>query len=259
MGEYLTKSGETLSQIAYKTGVSVEVLKRYNGISSDDNFIFSGQRIKVPDITSDMAFQIPGLSVQPSVPLPYPIGYEPSAHHATKNSKFRATVKDIELLNMHNASLDKNDPNANAQFVEGDEDGEVYISAANSAVPMEGDTLESPAYITVTDNTNGHHHKYYYYKLTPETLDGKHFAKFGKNMPIDISQFKEGETYYILGMAVDEDTHERLDFTDHIEIYRLDYSYDADTDTCNYNLMQEKGMQGSGQSSVDYTKVRKAE
>lgn len=175
-----------------------------------------------------------------------------TAPRATKNSKIRATAKDKVLLEMHNASFDKNDPNGAAQFVEGNVD--VYISAANSKVPTEGDTLESPEFIRITDNTSGHRHAYYYYKLTPELCDGKHFAKFGKNMPIDKNQFEEGKTYYILAMTVDEDTHTRLDYTDHIEIYRLDYSYEAETDTSNYDLIQDKNMQGSGRSSIDINK-----
>ena len=189
---------------------------------------------------------MPGLSVESTSPKISPYGTK-----ATKNSKVCASAKDIELLKSRNASLDKNDPNAAAQFVEG---YEVYISAAHSAIPDPNDTLEEPETIKITDYTNGHKHVYYYKKLTPETMDGKHFAKADKNKPIDKSQFEEGKTYYILMLAVDEETHERLDYTDHLEIYRLDYSYDADTDTSNYTLIQEKGMQGSGKSSINYNK-----
>ena len=248
MGEYITKSGETLAQISKNTGVSVEILKKYNNITGNDNFIFHGQKIKIPDITSDLAFRIPGLSVERRNPTPE---VSNNTAKATKNSKVKASVKDIELLKKHNASFDKNDPNAAAQFVEGNE---VYISAANSRIPTEGDTLEEPETIKITDYSNGHKNVYYYKKLTPETMDGKFWAKADKNKPIDMSQFEEGKTYYILFLAVNEDTQERLDYTDHLEIYRLDYSYDAATDTSTYDLVQEKGMQGSGRSSIDYNK-----
>lgn len=218
--------------------------------------IFNNQVPKKPAVpVTDMS--ISGLVIEhqeETNPKPEANNNSNTAHHPSKTSKMRATAKDIELLKKHNASLDKNDPNADAQFVEGNT--EVVISAAISRVPMEGDTLDSPEFIRITDNTNGHNHRYYYYKLTPELCDGKHFAKFDKNMPIDTSQFKEGQTYYILGLAVDEDSNTRLDLTDHIEIYRLDFSYDADTDTCNYDLIQDEKLQGSGRSSVDYNKCK---
>lgn len=232
---------------------------QYAGTTGSKNtqnmeYFFKRPAPKKPTAPIPDKLNIPGLSVEsPDKPYnPITTNTANAGKRPSKTSKMRATAKDIELLKKHNASLDKNDPNANAQFVDGNVD--VYISAANCRVPTEGDTLDSPEFIKITDNTNGHHHKYYYYKLTPELGDGKHFAKFGKNMPIDTSQFEEGQTYYILGMAVDEESHTRLDLTDHIEIYRLDFSYDADNDTCNYDLIQDEKLQGSGQSSIDYDK-----
>ena len=218
--------------------------------------IFQNNNHPKPVATTSDDFNIPGIVVETSEANPVHYTAESVAANnnrkPSKNSTMRASAKDIELLKKHNASFDKNDPNAAAQFIDGNVG--VYISAANSRVPMEGDTLDAPDIIKITDNSNGHKHAYHFHKLTPENSDGKHFAKAGKNMHIDKNQFEEGKTYYILFFAVDEDTHSRLDLTDHLEIYRLDFSYNADTDTCNYDLIQEANMQGSGRSSIDYSK-----
>ena len=63
MGEYVIQPGDTLSKIAKMTGTSVEQLQKLNGIKNA-NLIFAGKTIQIPDIESDQAFKLKGLSVE---------------------------------------------------------------------------------------------------------------------------------------------------------------------------------------------------
>jgi len=107
-----------------------------------------------------------------------------------------------------------------------------------------------PGYIEVVDNYGGKKNTYVYRKLTDiEIRNGKTFD----GRKIDTSKFKEGEKYYILEIAIDENGTDIM-AKDHVEIYKLEYSYDEKTDTYNYDLVQEEGMDGSGKSSIIHNK-----
>ena len=67
MGEYVIQPGDTLSKIAKMTGTSVEQLQKLNGIKNA-NLIFAGKTIQIPDIESDQAFKLKGLSVERKIP-----------------------------------------------------------------------------------------------------------------------------------------------------------------------------------------------
>lgn len=104
--------------------------------------------------------------------------------------KFRATAKDIAVLKMFNSSFESNAPDGQAQFVCGDEDGEVKIycdnyvhSNSNMITPRVDikdeklcfnhikngypiDNYKAPGFIEITDNTNGKKNTYKYVKLS---------------------------------------------------------------------------------------------
>ena len=59
MADYIIQPGDTLSKIAKQYGLSVKQLQDANGIKNE-NLIFAGKTIKIPDITNDDAFNIKG-------------------------------------------------------------------------------------------------------------------------------------------------------------------------------------------------------
>ena len=63
MADYQIQPGDTLSKIAKMYGTTVKQLQQMNGIKNA-NLIFAGKTLKVPDLTSDEAFQLPGLTVE---------------------------------------------------------------------------------------------------------------------------------------------------------------------------------------------------
>lgn len=155
----------------------------------------------------------------------------------------KVTAKDIELLKKRGADLNHNDKYGKAQFVEG---SEVYISGQDKTKP---DT------IIAKDTTNHAEGNTYTYKKVEINDKSKElFAKYG--LDLDMSQFKEGETYYFLETSENGRTGEKLyniDGAKHLEIYKLELVQNDDG-TFEYNLVQEKGMQGSNQSSISYGK-----
>lgn len=180
---------------------------------------------------------------QPSIPYPTkpPTIEVTPAPEQTNKPKLRATAKDYELLKLRNASFETNDKEAKGQFVLGDEEGEVSTI---------GGTQEQPDIISITDNTNNQNNTYIYRKLSPEeieagvTSDGQKLSK---------GQFEKGKTYYILVSAANE-KGESIRSNNNVEVYELNYSYDKESNTCNYDLVQTAGMDGSGKSSIDYNK-----
>ncbi len=155
----------------------------------------------------------------------------------------KVTAKDIELLKKRGADLNHNDKYGKAQFVEGNE---VYISGQDKTKP---DT------IIAKDTTNHAEGNTYTYKKVEINENSKElFAKYG--LDLDMSQFKEGETYYFLETSENGRTGEKLynlDGAKHLEIYKLEL-VEKDDGSFEYNLVQEKGMQGSNQSSISYGK-----
>ncbi len=220
----------------------------YANLNNDEyEFVFNNT-----NKPKDLDFNISGTVIEHSASKGEPQTSEKEAHNntvanapkATKNSKMRATAKDVELLKSRNASFEKNNPNGSAQFVEGNEDGEVKIAVG------QGDTIEKPGTIQIRDNTNGQVNVYQYHKITPEEIAAGEV--FGHK--ISKEQFKEGETYYVLLNAADVTNNREIGKKDHLEIYRLDYSYDPRTDTSHYDLVQDETMDGSNKSSIDYDK-----
>lgn len=63
MSGYEIQRGDTLSKIAKQFGVTVKQLQDANGIKNP-NLIIIGNTLKIPDITSDKAFDIPGFSLE---------------------------------------------------------------------------------------------------------------------------------------------------------------------------------------------------
>ena len=306
MGEYVIQPGDTLSKIAKMTGTSVEQLQKLNGIKNA-NLIFAGKTIQIPDIESDQAFKLKGLSVERKIPkaewrtvyayippekdtpadnkkdgkLELPKGdirtlyayippedeggirYEPVyAYKPPKEDegeddgeiryepvyaykppvedveepKIRATAKDNELLESRGASKTANNPNGRAQFVVGDETGEVSVTGQK----------ERPDSITIKDDTNGHTNTYTYRLITDkEIADGKTYD----GIPLSKNQFKGKGPYYVL-IKVENESGENLKGS-HTEVYRLDYS-ENDDGSRSYDLVQDEGMDGSGRSSMDY-------
>lgn len=306
MGEYVIQPGDTLSKIAKMTGTSVEQLQKLNGIKNA-NLIFAGKTIQIPDIESDQAFKLKGLSVERKIPkaewrtvyayippekdtpadnkkdgkLELPKGdirtlyayippedeggirYEPVyAYKPPKEDegeddgeiryepvyaykppvedveepKIRATAKDNELLESRGASKTANNPNGRAQFVVGDETGEVSVTGQK----------ERPDSITIKDDTNGHTNTYTYRLITDkEIADGKTYD----GIPLSKNQFEGKGPFYVLIKAENE-SGENLKGS-HTEVYRLDYS-ETDDGSRSYDLVQDEGMDGSGRSSMDY-------
>ena len=374
MGEYVIQPGDTLSKIAKMTGTSVEQLQKLNGIKNA-NLIFAGKTIQIPDIESDQAFKLKGLSVERKIPkaewrtvyayippekdtpadnkidgkLELPKGeirtvyayippekdggnkggkwtspwlpgdeggvrYEPVyAYKPPKKDegeddgvpplskrppekidddtpewrlvyayippkdkkdedefdippsvkrppeddgeiryepvyaykppvedveepKIRATAKDNELLESRGASKTTNNPNGRAQFVVGDETGEVSVTGQK----------ERPDSITIKDDTNGHTNTYTYRLITDkEIADGKTYD----GIPLSKNQFEGKGPFYVLIKAENE-SGENLKGS-HTEVYRLDYS-ETDDGSRSYDLVQDEGMDGSGRSSMDY-------
>ena len=306
MGEYVIQPGDTLSKIAKMTGTSVEQLQKLNGIKNA-NLIFAGKTIQIPDIESDQAFKLKGLSVERKIPkaewrtvyayippekdtpadnkkdgkLELPKGdirtlyayippedeggirYEPVyAYKPPKEDegeddgeiryepvyaykppvedveepKIRATAKDNELLESRGASKTSNNPNGRAQFVVGDETGEVSVTGQK----------ERPDSITIKDDTNGHTNTYTYRLITDkEIADGKTYD----GIPLSKNQFEGKGPFYVLIKAENE-SGENLKGS-HTEVYRLDYS-ENDDGSRSYDLVQDEGMDGSGRSSMDY-------
>ena len=374
MGEYVIQPGDTLSKIAKMTGTSVEQLQKLNGIKNA-NLIFAGKTIQIPDIESDQAFKLKGLSVERKIPkgelrtvyayippekdtpadnkkdgkLELPKGeirtvyayippekdggnkggkwtspwlpgdeggirnepmyaykppkkdegeddgvpplskrppeeidvdtpewrlvyayippkdkkdedefdipphskrppeddggirYEPVYAYKppvedVEEPKIRATAKDNELLESRGASKTTNNPNGRAQFVVGDETGEVSVTGQK----------ERPDSITIKDDTNGHTNTYTYRLITDkEIADGKTYD----GIPLSKNQFKGKGPYYVL-IKVENESGENLKGS-HTEVYRLDYS-ETDDGSRSYDLVQDEGMDGSGRSSMDY-------
>ena len=357
MGEYVIQPGDTLSKIAKMTGTSVEQLQKLNGIKNA-NLIFAGKTIQIPDIESDQAFKLKGLSVERKIPkaewrtvyayippekdtpadnkkdgkLELPKGeirtvyayippgdeggirnepmyaykppkkdegeddgvpplskrppekidddtpewrlvyayippkdkkdedefdipphskrppeddgeirYEPVYAYKppvedVEEPKIRATAKDNELLESRGASKTANNPNGRAQFVVGDETGEVSVTGQK----------ERPDSITIKDDTNGHTNTYTYRLITDkEIADGKTYD----GIPLSKNQFEGKGPFYVLIKAENE-SGENLKGS-HTEVYRLDYS-ENDDGSRSYDLVQDEGMDGSGRSSMDY-------
>ena len=65
MKSYLIKAGNTLSGIAKQFGVTVKQLQDANNIKNA-NLIFAGDTLNIPDVESDQAFNVKGLSVERS-------------------------------------------------------------------------------------------------------------------------------------------------------------------------------------------------
>jgi len=154
----------------------------------------------------------------------------------------KVTAKDIELLKKRGADLNHNDKYGKAQFVEGNE---VYISGQDKTKP---DT------IIAKDTTNHAEGNKYTYKKIDMSNVKEAFAKYG--LEVDMSQFKEGETYYFLETSENGRSGEQLyniNGAKHLEIYKLEV-VQKDDGTYEYNLVQEKGMQGSNRSSISYGK-----
>ncbi len=63
MGDYQIQPGDTLSKIAKMYGTTVKQLQQMNNIKNA-NLIFAGKTLKVPDVTSDDAFQVSGLVIE---------------------------------------------------------------------------------------------------------------------------------------------------------------------------------------------------
>ena len=377
MGEYIIQPGDTLSKIAKMTGTTVEQLQKLNGIKNA-NLIFAGKTIQIPDIESNEAFDLKGISVQREIPkgemrlvyayippeqegavlqpgpgdmytpeLPghkveFMYGYicpkdgkdkdinppkadiDPPADDAdppggkhklmygyicpgdgkdgggswrlpwlpgdggkgewrwpwlpgddagikplyayvppkkddefdippyikrpeedvdppkdkVKDPKITATAKDMELLERLGASKTSNDPNGRAQFVLGDEAGEVTVT---------GDNKKSPETITIKDDTNGGFNKYTYRLISDnEIADGK--TRDG--IPLSKDQFKAGQGPYYVLISAEDHTGSNLKHS-HTEVYRLEYT-ERDDGSRSYDLIQEDGMDGSDRSSMDY-------
>ena len=368
MGEYVIQPGDTLSKIAKMTGTSVEQLQKLNGIKNA-NLIFAGKTIQIPDIESDQAFKLKGLSVEPEIPkgeirtvyayiqpkddggkgkwtspwlpgddagvkplyayyppkdkkpgdddgvpplskrppkeidddtpewrlvyayippkdkkpgdddgipplLKRPPEQDPTADvdppeirpvyayvppkkddeidippyikrpeeevdppkDKVKDPKITATAKDNELLESRGASKTANNPNGRAQFVVGDETGEVSVTGPK----------ERPDSITIKDDTNGHTNTYTYRLITDkEIADGKTYD----GIPLSKNQFEGNGPFYVL-IKVENESGENLKGS-HTEVYRLDYS-ETDDGSRSYDLVQDEGMDGSGRSSMDY-------
>ncbi len=174
--------------------------------------------------------------------------------------KYRSTVRDYVKLRQHGIDPTKpNDPNANAQSVVGDEDGEVHIRCIHDYYDnddiVDGHCEESDptniGYIEITDNTNGKKNKYRYMQLSREQMEAGELEtgqKFSKDQFVD----KDGR-YFILVSVTDENGNDIMAH-DHAEIFKLEYSYDQESDTYNYDLVQDVGMDGAGKSSIDYSK-----
>lgn len=380
MGEYVIQPGDTLSKIAKMTGTTVEQLQKLNGIKNA-NLIFAGKTLQIPDIESDQAFNVQGLSVEREIPkgeirtvyayippegdaenadapkygdkipgelldsgsgnirllygyicpgdnkdggnkfkLPWfpedgGIRYEPVYAYKppkgekgeddgvppllrrppendddtpkwrlvyayipptdredddgekfdippylkrpedledpeirtvyayippeddAKDPKITATAKDIELLESRGASKTANDPNGRAQFVVGDETGEVSVTGQK----------ERPDSITIKDDTNGGHNTYTYRLITDkEIADGQTYD----GIPLSKGQFEGANgPFYVLIKAVDENGANLKG--SHTEVYRLEYT-ERDDGSRSYDLVQDEGMDGSGRSSMDY-------
>lgn len=371
MADYVIQPGDTLSKIAKMTGTTVEQLQKLNGIKNA-NLIFAGKTIQIPDIESDQAFDIQGLSVEKDIPkgeirtvyayippedekkdtpkdkgkggdtpwyewpkgqtkllygyicpgdkkddaptLPKDDGgknadkprYElpkgskivpmygyvcpgdgddaddgvPPLLRRPKDDdiddggakyrlvyayippraggdddvdvkppyrlpepgeepKITATAKDIELLEKRGASKTANDPNGRAQFVVGDEAGEVSVT---------GGTKETPTTITIKDDTNGGFNEYTYHVITDKAI-AKGVTDDGIPIPKDLKLDWNKGPYYILIKAEDHEGNNLK--TSHTEVYRLEYT-ERDDGTRSYDLIQDEGMDGSGKSSIDY-------
>lgn len=63
MGDYLIKSGDTLSKIAKQIGTTVKQLQDANGIKNA-NLIFAGKTLKLPSVETDEGFKMPGWTVE---------------------------------------------------------------------------------------------------------------------------------------------------------------------------------------------------
>lgn len=155
-----------------------------------------------------------------------------------KDPEITATAKDMELLERLGASKTSNDPNGRAQFVLGDEAGEVTVT---------GDNKKSPETITIKDDTNGGFNKYTYRLISDnEIADGK--TRDG--IPLSKDQFKAGQGPYYVLISAEDHTGSNLKHS-HTEVYRLEYT-ERDDGSRSYDLIQEDGMDGSDRSSMDY-------
>ena len=312
MAEYIIQPGDTLSKIAKMTGTTVEQLQKLNGIKNA-NLIFAGKTIQIPDIESDQAFDIKGLSVEKDIPkgeirtvyayippedekkdapkdkgkggdtprFEWPKGqyrllygyicpgdgdddaddggakyrlvyaYIPPKTgdddvdvrppyrlpEPGEDPKITATAKDIELLEKRGASKTANDPNGRAQFVVGDEVGEVSVT---------GDK-KRPDSITIKDDTNGKLNTYTYRLITDkEIADGKTYD----GIPLSKGQFEGANGPFYVLIKAENEAGDNLKGS-HTEVYRLEYK-ERDDGTRSYDLIQDEGMDGSGKSSMDY-------
>lgn len=179
---------------------------------------------------------------------------------------YRATVKDLTKLRAAGINpSDVNDPNAKAQSVVGDEDGEVNVICGPHTheikTPEDECCLLHPKFLEVTDNTNGKKNTYRYRALSFDeimngvTNDGhKIKTKQFKHIDKDTGDpYLQDANLYILESVTDENGNDIMK-KDHLEVYNMRVNKDTENNTYNYELEQEDGMDGAGQSAIDYAK-----
>ena len=184
---------------------------------------------------------------------PAPANKPQSHHHHHRTSKFstyevNASANDFELRAMRSEG--------SYQPVIGDEEDEVHVRCEYDVHDNEALVLKcngdpgKPGYIYITDNTNGKKNEYRYQYISPTEIK---LGRTYSGVELDKNQFQEGRHYYILTSVTDENRENIMSY-DHVEVYRLDYTLDDENKVMHYDLVQTKGMQGSGKSSIDYNR-----
>ncbi|MCM1338429.1 MAG: hypothetical protein NC191_02020 [Muribaculaceae bacterium] len=192
----------------------------------------------LPQPTMRPVYGIP--TPEKTIVTPEPEEKEPPTQ-VTDSVKLRAKAVDVELLKRRGADFNVNDPNGHAQFVVGDEEGEVKIEGK----------YNDPTSILISDNTNGKVNQYRYRRLSAAEISA---GMTNDGIPINKEQFKDGESYYILVSATNQ-SGQNIRQDSHAEVFKLELKGN-DKDGFEYNLIQEKGMDGSDNSSINYQKRR---
>ncbi len=196
MTNYLIKAGNTLSGIAKQFGVTVKQLQDANNIKNA-NLIFAGDTLKIPDVESDQAFKLKGLSVESnpdnseSVSENSPKSENKGMKLASENRQIGQGLTEEEVA----GELDKmRDPGQRVKPLKGEtnehldywrqtlekETTMVCRDSSGKTADISGkfkivapDTYEiNPEAFTITDNSSGSDHAYLYRKVGI-TDDGK--------------------------------------------------------------------------------------